>query len=275
MRRGTALKDCQAALGDLVVRVTTPRRPTAAEWQTVVDNMGLVWDFVNRNRRTLAVIGVSDDDAWALWVVSLARAVIAHDPAKARLSTLFATVAWRDLSRDRRTGCGVGLIPIPAGAPRQAVPVVLFGDAAEEMAGDGEHDWVDRFDHEAAVAPLLGALDENNRAIVEEHYGLAGHPGMTLEQLGRKYGVTRQAVNDRVRRSVLKMKLEAVRLGLVRRNDVMTPAQLRDEFVRADQACVCGDCGLAYVDHPLDSETDGDNGLPFLHVLCDGTRVKL
>jgi hypothetical protein len=44
---------------------------------------------------------------------------------------------------------------------------------------------------------------------------------------------------------------------------------------RADGACVCTDCGLAYRDHPDEVATLSDQGYPFLKTLCDGSRVKL
>lgn len=44
---------------------------------------------------------------------------------------------------------------------------------------------------------------------------------------------------------------------------------------RADGRCVC-ECGRAYWRHPFDMTTlSGIDGTPFLHLLCDGTRVKL
>lgn len=52
------------------------------------------------------------------------------------------------------------------------------------------------------------------------------------------------------------------------------------EFIRASGMCVCGQCGKKYIDHPYDETVLGledHHGVrqPFLHVLCDGTRVKL
>lgn len=45
---------------------------------------------------------------------------------------------------------------------------------------------------------------------------------------------------------------------------------------RASGQCVCSTCGRTYQDHPMDQEIlSGIDGRPFLHLLCDGTRVKL
>ncbi|MBA4187573.1 MAG: hypothetical protein C0467_06095 [Planctomycetaceae bacterium] len=43
----------------------------------------------------------------------------------------------------------------------------------------------------------------------------------------------------------------------------------RENFIRAGGGVVCGDCGLAYSDHPQDPKDE------FLNILCDRTRVKL
>jgi hypothetical protein len=49
---------------------------------------------------------------------------------------------------------------------------------------------------------------------------------------------------------------------------------LRENFVRASHLCICERCGKDYLHHPLDPDDGGCDG-PVLHVLCDGTRVKL
>lgn len=41
------------------------------------------------------------------------------------------------------------------------------------------------------------------------------------------------------------------------------------ECTRAHSLVICPDCGTVYKDHPVDGK------YPWLHVLCDGTRVKL
>jgi len=43
---------------------------------------------------------------------------------------------------------------------------------------------------------------------------------------------------------------------------------------RASGDCVC-ECGLAYRVHPLDWRERGYDGQAYLHILCDGRRVKL
>lgn len=47
------------------------------------------------------------------------------------------------------------------------------------------------------------------------------------------------------------------------------------EFIRADGGCTCDDCGHSYRHHPYDGSVLDWENQPFLHVLCNGTRVKL
>src|SRR6185503_3792919 len=45
----------------------------------------------------------------------------------------------------------------------------------------------------AAVANLLGELDERERSVVELHFGLAGRDsGRTLEDIGRELGISKE-----------------------------------------------------------------------------------
>jgi hypothetical protein len=47
------------------------------------------------------------------------------------------------------------------------------------------------------------------------------------------------------------------------------------EDYRASKDCICEACGQEYWRHPFDFWELGYNGEPFLHVLCNGDRVKL
>ena len=49
----------------------------------------------------------------------------------------------------------------------------------------------------------------------------------------------------------------------------------QDEFIRASGDCICPTCGKDYYHHQHDPNAVDWEGHPFLHILCDGTRVKL
>lgn len=47
-----------------------------------------------------------------------------------------------------------------------------------------------------------------------------------------------------------------------------------DDFVRASGDAICGNCGQPYKRHAFDYSELCD-GVPYLNVICDGTKVKL
>lgn len=47
------------------------------------------------------------------------------------------------------------------------------------------------------------------------------------------------------------------------------------EYYRACGQCICDVCGKEYFKHPFDFWELSYTGEPFLHVLCNGDRVKL
>lgn len=47
------------------------------------------------------------------------------------------------------------------------------------------------------------------------------------------------------------------------------------EFERAGGDVICEECGCKYLDHVMFQGEKDDQGHPFLHMLCDGTLVKL
>ncbi|MCP4594284.1 MAG: sigma-70 family RNA polymerase sigma factor [bacterium] len=60
----------------------------------------------------------------------------------------------------------------------------------------------------SALAESLEDLDERERTIVTEHYGLFGQgPAKTLEQLGRRFGVTKERVRQIEKRALGKIRL--------------------------------------------------------------------
>jgi hypothetical protein len=48
-----------------------------------------------------------------------------------------------------------------------------------------------------------------------------------------------------------------------------------NDWKRAGGDVRCETCGCVYYDHPLDPDALSFDDLPYLHVLCDGRRVKL
>ena len=53
------------------------------------------------------------------------------------------------------------------------------------------------------------------------------------------------------------------------------PGVEHQEFIRADGNCICKTCGNYYRNHVLDGAFQDWQDNYWLHILCDGTRVKL
>ena len=78
---------------------------------------------------------------------------------------------------------------------------------------------------------------------------------------------------DQNKLSLLFDSCKIVSKALSKRNTKSVP-----DFFRANGNCICLICGKEYSKHPFDYEFLADESLgsyPFLHILCDGTRVKL
>lgn len=55
----------------------------------------------------------------------------------------------------------------------------------------------------------------------------------------------------------------------------LTEDELAERMFRSDHRCICPECGKRYGSHPLAEEVRDIDGNPFLHVICDGSIVKL
>ncbi len=55
----------------------------------------------------------------------------------------------------------------------------------------------------------------------------------------------------------------------------LPPAPPGAECIRVGGTCPCPFCGQTYYKHPYDPEELDGEGYPFLHVRCDGARLKL
>jgi RNA polymerase primary sigma factor len=65
----------------------------------------------------------------------------------------------------------------------------------------------DRQHVRAAIAAGMEELDEREREIVSGHFGLGGrHGSLTLEQLGQRFGVTKERVRQIERRALARLR---------------------------------------------------------------------
>ena len=80
------------------------------------------------------------------------------------------------------------LIPVTQGA---------LGDCVESLADKNLHNQLDG---------LLDCLDERERKIIDERFGLDGRKAMTLEEVGREFGVTRERIRQLQNAALTKMR---------------------------------------------------------------------
>ena len=53
---------------------------------------------------------------------------------------------------------------------------------------------------------LLAVLDERERQIIDDRFGLSGRKAMTLEEVGREFGVTRERIRQLQNSALTKMR---------------------------------------------------------------------
>jgi RNA polymerase primary sigma factor len=69
-------------------------------------------------------------------------------------------------------------------------------EAASDRRSDEHEREGDRRRAQEAIGGMLGRLDDRERRILTGRYGLGGTGGMTLEQLGREMGITKERVRQ-------------------------------------------------------------------------------
>jgi RNA polymerase primary sigma factor len=81
-----------------------------------------------------------------------------------------------------------------------------LGDFIEDDELQRPHAAVDAASQAAAVRRVVASLPERERVVLELRYGLGGDEPMTLEDIGRAFGVTRERVRQVEARALAKLK---------------------------------------------------------------------
>jgi RNA polymerase sigma factor (sigma-70 family) len=79
------------------------------------------------------------------------------------------------------------------------------------------------------VAAALDLLDEKTRELVELHYGLNGKPAVTLAELGRTLGCSREAVRQTIKRASNKIRFHLGQTTLLQ-EDLFRSGRMRDRM---------------------------------------------
>jgi len=85
----------------------------------------------------------------------------------------------------------------------------MFESAADTRIDEHEYESAQRRNKEA-VAGILGRLDDRERRIIMQRYGLDGSREMTLEQIGRVEGITKERVRQIESRAQQKLRKIAI-----------------------------------------------------------------
>jgi RNA polymerase primary sigma factor len=81
-----------------------------------------------------------------------------------------------------------------------------LGDFVADQAGEEPHEAVTEHLQREDIQRVLDVLPERERQVIELRYGLRGHEPLTLEEVGRAFGVTRERVRQIENSTLKKLK---------------------------------------------------------------------
>lgn len=198
VRRRIAARVDQPSIDDMTEMDRLIAEATEIQGRIIQANLRLVVSIAKRHVR-----GGRSQDLFELISdgnVALMRAVDKFDYARGfRFSTYASWAVTRHYARslpeefqhtDRyQTGCDEML------------------SVTRDYRDDGSDVEAAQNQRKAAVANLLGELDERERSVVELHFGLAGRDsGRTLEDIGRELGISKERARQLEQRALRKLK---------------------------------------------------------------------
>jgi RNA polymerase sigma factor (sigma-70 family) len=140
---------------------------------------GLVHAFIQRQGGG----AISYEEALQAGRIGLWRAILGYDPSR---GTAFSTYAWVAIGRTIHQAVDQST----RGRVRwsKALPLAWYLPDLEEQ--------VDQLLTYEALYASVDRLPDRLMRIIVGRYGLAGHPGRTLEQLGAELGITYERVRQ-------------------------------------------------------------------------------
>jgi RNA polymerase primary sigma factor len=128
------------------------------------------------------------------------RAERGHEPTSAEIA-FELELPSDEVEQIRRTSQPPVSLSKPIGEANEAEFGDLLTDDTEQLPGDQ----VDVILRDEALRRLLGTLPSREREILESHYGLEGRDPSTLEELGRRFNLTRERIRQLENRSLKKL----------------------------------------------------------------------
>ncbi|MCB0882520.1 MAG: RNA polymerase sigma factor RpoD [Thermoleophilia bacterium] len=99
-----------------------------------------------------------------------------------------------------------GQEPVSLGAPVGSEDDAELGDLIADPSAEGPSEALGQTMRRERLWEVLGDLGERERKILELRYGLKGEEPRTLEEVGRRFGVTRERIRQIEMRTMLRLK---------------------------------------------------------------------
>jgi RNA polymerase sigma factor (sigma-70 family) len=132
--------------------------------------------------------------------IALWRAILGYDASR---GTAFSTYAWPAIQR--AVWRAVKQAQVHLSLPSVALSPSMPSDLMESLL---------QAEVQAALYDLLVCLPQRLRRVIVTYYGLAGQPPCSLRQLGRAWGLSHEAVRQRILAALVWLRHPAHSLAL-------------------------------------------------------------
>ena len=117
--------------------------------------------------------------------------------------------------------------PTSLDAPLNEGEATEFGEIISDERAVSPLDMLSDKNLHGELDSLLAVLDERERRIIDDRFGLSGRKAMTLEEVGREFGVTRERIRQLQNSSLTKMR------KALRKREKPLPKPIAGEFAEA------------------------------------------
>jgi RNA polymerase primary sigma factor len=96
--------------------------------------------------------------------------------------------------------------PTSLDAPINEGEATEFGEVISDERAENPLEMLSDKNLHGELDGLLSVLDERERRIIDERFGLSGRQALTLEEVGRNFGVTRERIRQLQNSALTKMQ---------------------------------------------------------------------
>lgn len=225
------------------IRTSAPPKRTQAERDELVQKFRPLAMLVARkmyeSQDFVRRLGTLDDVTQEA-MIGLLKAAELYNPTHGSKAT-FMTYAYRSVHNwIYRQGQAAGLIRIPCHirvVDWEGIPTAYVPQIPEKYNARQREEEESSVDHERVLA-ALAKLDGDERELVVLRFGLSGAEPLTMPEIGKVRGVSKEAVRQRLNKCFRKLARELARRHRKEAGDRMTP-RLRSEVVRLAIVAAC------------------------------------